>query len=56
MVLTQNTGIIVGPMVFETNAYDGNTLESVLHQTQTLTGQVLRSATVDRGYKGKMNY
>jgi len=53
VVLTQNTGIIVGAMVFEKNIYDGHSLEVVLKQTQNLTGQVLRSATVDRGYKGK---
>lgn len=52
IVLTQNTGIIVGAMSFETNIYDGHTLEAVLKQTQSLTGQLPKTATVDRGYKG----
>ncbi len=53
VVLTQNTGIIVGAMTFKTNVYDGHTLEEVLQQTQNLTGKRPKTATVDRGYKGK---
>ncbi|MBU2914434.1 IS5 family transposase, partial [Reichenbachiella agariperforans] len=52
VVLTQNTGIIVGAMTFEENIYDGHTLETVLNQTQILTGNYPKTATVDRGYKG----
>ena len=52
VVLTQNTGIIVGAMTFEENFYDGHTLDVVLKQTQTLTGNYPKTATVDRGYKG----
>lgn len=52
LVLTQNTGIIVGAMTFKENTYDGHTLESVLQQTEQLTGKRPKSATVDRGYKG----
>ena len=52
VVLTQNTGIIVGAMTFEENVYDGHTLDVVLKQTQTLTGNYPKTATVDRGYKG----
>ena len=52
VVLTQNTGIIVGAMTFEENLYDGHTLDVVLKQTQTLTGNYPKTATVDRGYKG----
>ena len=51
VVLTQNTGIIVGTMTFEENVYDGHTLDVVLKQTQTLTGNYPKTATVDRGYK-----
>ena len=51
-VLTQNTGIIVGAMTFEENIYDGPTLDAVLKQTQLLTGNYPKTATVDRGYKG----
>ena len=53
VVLTQKTGIIVGAMTFDTNVYDGHTLEDVLAQTQELTGRAPKTATVDRGYKGK---
>ena len=53
IVLTQNTGIIVGAMTFKTNVYDGHTLQAVLKQTSELTGRPPKTATVDRGYKGK---
>ncbi len=49
VVLTQNTGIIVGAMSFEENIYDGHTLDAVLKQTQLLTGNYPKTATVDRG-------
>ena len=53
VVLTQKTGIIVGAMTFTSNVYDGHTLEDVLEQTKDLTGKTPKTATVDRGYKGK---
>ncbi len=53
VALTQNTGIIVGAITFKTNLYDGHTLEEVLQQTQKLTGKTPKTATVDRGYRGK---
>lgn len=52
IVLTQNTGIIVGAMTFKENVYDGKTLASVLEQTKGLTGRHPKTATVDRGYQG----
>ena len=52
VVLTQNTGIIVGAMTFENNIYDGKTLEQVLQQTENITGKHPKTATVDRGYQG----
>lgn len=52
IVLTQNTGIIVGAKTFKENIYDGHTLEGVLDQSQELTGCRPKTATVDRGYKG----
>ena len=52
IVLTQNTGIIVGAMTFENNIYDGKTLDQVLNQTKDLTGKYPKTATVDRGYQG----
>ncbi len=53
IVLTQKTGIIVGAMTFKTNVYDGHTLETVLKQTKKLIGKSPKTASVDRGYKGK---
>lgn len=53
VVLTQNTGIIVGAMTFKTNVYDGHTLPKVLEQVERLTHKAPKTATVDRGYKGK---
>ena len=53
VVLTQKSGIIVGAMTFKTNVYDGHTLEDVLIQTKQLTGKTPKTASVDRGYKGK---
>ncbi len=53
VVLTQKTGIIVGALTFKTNIYDGHTLPEVLRQTVELTGKAPKTATVDRGYKGK---
>jgi IS5 family transposase len=49
---TQNTGVIVGALGFR-NEYDGHTLEKTLEQTRRLTGKVPKTASVDRGYKGR---
>lgn len=53
VVLTQKTGIIVGAKTFKTNVYDGHTLEEVLGQTEELTRKRPKTASVDKGYKGK---
>ena len=53
VVLTQKTGVIVGAMTFTSNKYDGHTLEEVLQQSSRLIGKTPKTATVDRGYKGK---
>lgn len=52
IVHTQNTGVIVGALGFR-NEYDGHTLERALEQTTRLIGSAPKTATVDRGYKGK---
>jgi transposase, IS5 family len=52
VVYTQNTGVIVGALGFR-NEYDGHTLEKSLEQTQRLTGLSPKTATVDRGCKGR---
>lgn len=50
---TRESGIIVGAMAVEGNAYDGHTLEPQLDQVRDLTGGKIRKAIVDRGYKVK---
>ena len=52
IVLTKNTGIIVGAMNIH-NQYDGHSLPGVLEQTEHLTGRRPKAAIVDRGYRGK---
>jgi IS5 family transposase len=52
VVHTQTTGVIVGALGFR-NQYDGHTLEEALQQTTRLTGRAPKTATVDRGYKGR---
>lgn len=52
IVHTQTTGVIVGALGFR-NEYDGHTLEKTLQQTTRLTGSAPKTATVDRGYKGR---
>ena len=53
---TRKSGIIVGAMAIEGNAYDGHTLKPQLKQVRELTGGRIRKAIVDRGYriKGKI--
>lgn len=50
-VVTQNTGVIVGALSFR-NEYDGHTLEPALQQAKRLTQTTIKTATVDRGYRG----
>ncbi|MCW5915063.1 MAG: hypothetical protein KIT66_10725 [Chitinophagaceae bacterium] len=52
IVHTQHTGVIVGAKSFR-NEYDGYTLTPALQQVERLTGRVPRTATVDRGYRGR---
>ena len=47
-----NTGVIIGALGFR-NPYDGHTLEPVLAQVARLRSKPPKTATVDRGYKGK---
>ncbi len=46
------SGVIVGAMGFR-NEYDGHTLEPALQQVEALTGKSPKTASVDRGYRGK---
>lgn len=46
------SGVIVGAMGFR-NEYDGHTLEPALQQVESLLDKAPKTATVDRGYRGK---
>ena len=50
---TRKSGIIVGAMAIDGNAYDGHTLKPQLLQVRELTGGIIKKAIVDRGYKIK---
>lgn len=51
IVMTQNTGVIVGAMGFR-NEFDGHTLTPALEQVSRLVGREPKTASVDRGYRG----
>ena len=53
IVLTKNSGIVIGAIAFENNPYDGHTLEAHLAQIERLTGKKPKVGIVDRGYRGK---
>ena len=53
IVVTRNSGIIVGALAFEHNPYDGHTLEPHLLQAERLTEHAPKVRIVDRGYRGK---
>ena len=53
---TRGTGIIVGAMAIDGNAYDGHTLKPQLEQVKELTGGKIKKAIVDKGYKVKEEY
>lgn len=52
IVVTKNSGIIVGAVNFSKNDYDGHTLPEALKQTKELVGKRPDVAICDRGYKG----
>ena len=52
IVLTKNSGIIVGACSHDQNQYDGHTLPEVLKQTTRLVGREPKVAICDRGYRG----
>ncbi|RKY99362.1 MAG: IS5/IS1182 family transposase, partial [Ignavibacteriae bacterium] len=53
IVLTKQSGIIVGAYSLEKNDYDGHTLPRALEQCEELRGKLPKVAIVDRGYKGR---
>jgi IS5 family transposase len=52
VLVTQNTGVIVGALNMEGNPYDGHTLEPALGQYKKIQGKMPRSVTADKGYRG----
>jgi IS5 family transposase len=53
IVMTKNSGIIVGAVSFSKNIYDGHTLSEALKQNEALLGRRAKVAICDRGYRGK---
>jgi IS5 family transposase len=52
ILVTQNTGVIVGALNFTDNIHDIKTLPSALEQHKRLTGIEAKDVYVDRGYPG----
>jgi len=52
IMLTKNTGVIVGALSLEKNDYDGHTLEPALKQYKDFYNKEPEKAIVDLGYKG----
>ncbi len=52
IVVTQHTGVIVGAKSFR-NEFDGHTLVESLEQTLAIKTSKIKTATVDRGYRGQ---
>lgn len=52
ILVTQNTGVIVGALNIEQNIHDSKTLAPALAQHQRLTGISAEEVFVDRGYRG----
>ena len=50
---TRKSGIIVGAMAIQGNAFDGHTLRPQLEQVQERTNGKTKKAIVDKGYKGQ---
>jgi IS5 family transposase len=53
IVMTKNSGILVGAVSFSKNIYDGHTLPETLRQSEELVGRRATVAICDRGYRGK---
>jgi IS5 family transposase len=53
IIVTKNSGIIVGALSFKGNPYDGNTHEPSLAQAERLRGIAAKKSLVDEGYRGR---
>ena len=49
----RTSGIIIGAMVVEGNAFGGLTLRSQVYQVNKFINEKIKKAIVDRGYKGQ---
>lgn len=52
IIITKNSGVIVGALSLEKNDYDGHTLELVLKQYKEFYNTEPQKAIVELGYKG----
>lgn len=50
---TRDSNVLIGALAFETNVYDGHTLEDVTAQIKRLIKTVPHIGLCDRGYRGK---
>lgn len=50
---TQEEGFIVGMRSFAGNPYDGHTLDELLQQAETISGEPVKTVAVDLGYRGQ---
>lgn len=53
IVITKNSGVIIGALACEKNLYDGDTLPAALEQSEKIRGRIAARAIVDRGYRGR---
>lgn len=53
VAMTRDSGVIVSAVSFETNLYDGDTLDLALIHAKDAGGDHFETALVDRGYRGR---
>lgn len=52
ILVTQNTGVIVGALNFNSTEHDSKTIEKTVAQYEKLTDKTAKNIYVDRGYRG----
>lgn len=52
LVITHKEGLAIGAEAFHGNPYDGHTLQKTLETAESITGNKIKKAFVDKGYKG----